>query len=241
MFDIRGVVCTISEMATHQRSVTDRLRELIMSGEMPPGRHLLEVPLARELGVSRTPLRTALTALAQEGLLHYRPNRGYVVRSFSLDEVLDAYVVRGMAEGLACRLAAERGLSEDSRATMEKCLAEGDAILATGELTELGVVPWRTMNERFHATILAAAGNAFLLDIAERMLSVPMLSRRVVHWYEYPRVRASHELHHLIFQAIRRRQGERAEYLMREHIHQATEIIRGIYENSRGADLQAAG
>jgi GntR family transcriptional regulator of vanillate catabolism len=107
-------------------------------------------------------------------------------------------------------------------------------------LTELGVAPWRAMNERFHETILAAAGNSFLADVTERMLSVPMLSRRVVHWYEFSRVRGSHDLHHLIFQAICRRQGERAENLMREHIYQATEIIRDNYEALRGEPLRAA-
>ncbi len=227
-------------MPTHQRSVTDRLREMIMSGTIPPGRHLLEVPLSRELGVSRTPLRTALTALAQEGLLTYRPNRGYVVRSFSLEEVLDAYAVRGMAEGLACRLAAERGLSAEARATMQRCLDDGDAILAGGELTELGVIPWRTMNDRFHETILVASGNAMLADVITRTLSVPMLSRRVVHWYDFARVRSSHDLHHLIFEAICRRQGDRADNLMREHIYQATEIIRANYENLRKTPLEAA-
>ena len=227
-------------MAPGPQSVTDRLRGMIMSGNIPPGRHLFEVPLATELGISRTPLRTALTALAQEGLLDYRPNRGYVVRSFSLDEVLDAYAVRGMSEGLAARLAAERGLSDEARAVMQRCLDDGDAILAGGELTDLGVLPWRAMNERFHEIILAGAGNSFLTEVTERMLSVPLLSRRVVHWYEYSRVRGSHDLHHLIFEAICRRQGERAEYLMREHIYQATDIIRDNYEALRGENLRAA-
>ena len=86
-----------------------RLRELILSGELPAGTRILEVPLAERLGVSRTPVRTALVRLEQEGLLEGLPNGGYRVRHFSDHDVRDAIELRGTVEGLAARLAAERG------------------------------------------------------------------------------------------------------------------------------------
>ena len=55
---------------------------MILEGELPPGEHLQEIPLAQRMGVSRTPVRTALSVLGQEGLLDYRPKRGHVVRQY---------------------------------------------------------------------------------------------------------------------------------------------------------------
>ncbi|MFX7849895.1 GntR family transcriptional regulator, partial [Acinetobacter baumannii] len=77
------------------------------------------VHLSRTLSVSRTPLRAALQMLAGEGLLHYTPNKGFTVPEQSLSSIIDAYEMRARAEGLAARLAAERGLSEAARAALD--------------------------------------------------------------------------------------------------------------------------
>ncbi|HYZ30859.1 MAG TPA: GntR family transcriptional regulator, partial [Crenalkalicoccus sp.] len=77
------------EDATRSLSVTARLRDGILAGDHAPGEHMHEVRLAERLGVSRTPVRAALQALAAEGLLDYTPNRGYVVRAVPLSEALD--------------------------------------------------------------------------------------------------------------------------------------------------------
>jgi len=85
-----------------------RLRELILNGEFAPGRRVSEAPLSGRLGVSRTPLRLALERLAHEGLLEPYPTGGFIVRRFTLDDVWDGIEVRGLLEGAAARLAAER-------------------------------------------------------------------------------------------------------------------------------------
>ena len=93
------------------KNVALRLREMILRGELAPGERLAEVALAERLGVSRTPIRQALPALAREGLLAAAGRRGYVVRSFSPEDVLDAIETRGLLEGLSARRIAERGAS----------------------------------------------------------------------------------------------------------------------------------
>lgn len=222
-------------LSTRQESVTDSIRTLVMTNVFAPGEHLFEVALADRLGVSRTPVRSALTALAQEGLLVYRPQRGYVVREFSLKDVVDAYRVRAHLEGLACRLLAEAGMSPEVERSLTGTLAEGDAILSCGMLREEDNAPWRAMNNTFHQTILAASGNASLIDVTQRTLAFPFASARVVHWYDYEAIRFSHLLHHAMFKAIRRQEGERAEVLMREHIWAATEVIAKRLDEIRGS------
>ena len=89
------------------------LRELVLDGAFAPGERVPEIELAKRLGVSRTPLRLALSTLAHEGLLEPLPGGGFVVRSFTRADVSDAIELRGVLEGTAARLAAERLESPD--------------------------------------------------------------------------------------------------------------------------------
>jgi len=224
---------------SRQKSTTDRLREMILRGEIRPGEHMQEVPLSAMLGVSRTPVREALIVLGHEGLLIYRPNRGYVVREFALKDILDAYVVRANLEGLACRLLAENGVTGETRATLQECLDRGDEILAPGVLSDQDIEEWRAINDRLHLTILNATMNHTLLDVTGRTLSIPFLSSRVVHWFDFYQVKRSHQDHHVICESIFRGHGSRAEYAMREHIELGKEIIQAQYESNGGSRPQA--
>src|ERR1700754_5285926 len=116
--------------ATLSGELAERIRQDLLDGVLAPGSRINEVSLSRELAVSRTPLRAALQMLAGEGLLTYTPNRGFTVRAFPLSEIVDAYEMRALAEGLAARLAAERGRSDEARMKIEEALARGDQILA---------------------------------------------------------------------------------------------------------------
>src|SRR5712675_2717917 len=81
-------------------SVMDQIREAVLNGLVAAGERLNEVRLSRTLAVSRTPVRAALQVLAGEGLLDYAPNRGFTVREFPLDAIVDAYEIRGSLKGL---------------------------------------------------------------------------------------------------------------------------------------------
>ena len=86
---------------SQQTTALLRLREMLLSGEFTPGKRLPEIPLANRLGVSRTPLRLALSALEHEGLLEESPTRGYIVRSFQRTDIFDLIEIRGLLEGMA--------------------------------------------------------------------------------------------------------------------------------------------
>src|SRR3954451_18621760 len=106
-------------------SVMDKIREAILRGAVTAGERLNEVRLSRSLAVSRTPVRAALQALAGEGLLDYAPNRGFTVREFPLDAIVDAYDIRASLEGLVARFAAERRLNPQEIAVIESSLSAG--------------------------------------------------------------------------------------------------------------------
>src|SRR5678815_3145834 len=162
------------------KNVALRIREMILRGELPPGERLGEEALAERLGVSRTPIRQALPALAREGLLAAAGRRGYVVRSFSPQDVLDAIETRGLLEGLAARRIAERGPAPELLAQLQECLAEGDAILAKKKFESADEQRYGEMNGRFHALIVEGAGSRIVADTLARNDHVPFASARAV-------------------------------------------------------------
>lgn len=204
--------------STRAESVVDGLRTAILAGQFHPGERLHEVKLTTLLGVSRTPVRAALQKLASEGLLDYTPNRGYSLRAFSLSEVINAYEVRAVLEGLAARLSAERGLSESGRDIIGQALRDGDDLLRHGHLLDEHRAEYGRINAAIHETIHAAAGSRLLSDMVYLCQQVPVSSPRNVVAFEERDVRRRHDDHHRIFEAIVSRDPWRAEMLMRDHV-----------------------
>jgi GntR family transcriptional regulator, vanillate catabolism transcriptional regulator len=237
-----------NEMARRvvQRSetVVVDLRDRILRGEFPAGFHLQEIPLADMLGVSRTPIREALTTLSHEGLLEPGPKRGFKVRTFTLQEVIDAYEVRANLEGLAARLLAERKLSSDISDRLERCLDVGDRMLAKG-LGHRDQVAWLEMNNTFHTTLVTATNNRMLVRFVEQSHRVPLASSRHVHWYKFDvenfeLAKRAHQAHHEVYEAISKGQAVRAEALMREHIYFSQRLItEHVRERLVGFDTRA--
>lgn len=204
--------------STRYEAVVEKLRAAVLGGEFAAGERLHEVRLTERLGVSRTPVRAALQKLASEGLLEYTPNRGYTMREFSVGEIVSAYEVRAVLEGLAARLTAERGLGEDDRAVIEQSLHDGDALLQHWQFSDEHRSAYGRMNASFHETIHAAAGSRMLTDMVFLCQQVPASSPRNVVAFEERDVRRRHDDHHRIFEAIIGREPWRAEVLMRDHV-----------------------
>ncbi|WP_198157031.1 GntR family transcriptional regulator [Aquincola tertiaricarbonis] len=211
--------------ATRLAAVTTRLRDAILSGVYRPGQRLTEVALSEEMNTSRTPVTAALKALVEQGLVLYATNRGYWVREFSLEEVLEAYEVRGCLEGLACRRAAERGLPAHLAELLRHCLEIGERVTAGARLAATDHAVYQRMNVEFHNAILEASGNRRLNGFVQRANEMPIASDRMVLWGDREIVRRSHDAHVRVLDAIQRGQGTRAEMLMREHIHEAAQVI----------------
>lgn len=213
-------------MRTRSQDITAILRQQILSGTHLPGERLEEIPLAERLNVSRTPVRAALALLAKEGLIDYQPKRGYLVHGFSPEEIFAAYEVRASIEGLACRLAAERGIDSDTAARLEARLGQGDAVLARGHLDPADFERYQAMNVDFHDTIIELSGNRWVERFVTQTHAIPLVSDRIILWHDYAVILRSHDDHHRILSAIKRRQPARAEALMREHVTFAGEFLR---------------
>lgn len=200
-----------------------RLRELIVSGALPPGERLAELALVDRLGVSRTPVRAALQRLQEEGLLDPIPGGGYAVKAFSESDIRDAIEVRGTLEGLAARLAAERGAPPALMALARQCLARIDAVLAGPTLDDTAFGTYAAENANFHSLLAQMAGSWVVQRQIERALAQPFASPNgfVMVGSDTPQARdnlviAQHQ-HRAVLQAIEQREGTRAEALMREH------------------------
>jgi GntR family transcriptional regulator of vanillate catabolism len=216
----------MSRPATRSLNVTEILREKLLRGDFAAGSHLQEVVLADQLAVSRTPIREALRLLQQEGLVLYHPNRGYVVKGFALDDILAAFEVRGVLEGLAARRMARLGVTAQARDLLSACLADGDQLLEKPVWSDLDYAAWRTMNTRFHACLLDNADSVLLSRFCEDAGKIPVVFNGSFRWYTRQEFRRSHDHHHLIAQAILAGEGDRADWAMREHIRHAAEIIK---------------
>jgi GntR family transcriptional regulator of vanillate catabolism len=203
---------------TRSESALEALRSAILAGQFQPGERLHEIKLTALLKASRTPVRAALQRLASEGLLDYTPNRGYTLRQFPVSEVINAYEVRAVLEGLAARLSAERGLGEAAHATIAQALRDGDALLEHGHLHDHSRAEYSRINAAIHETIHTAADSRLLTEMVYLCQQVPVSSPRNVVAFEERDVRRRHDDHHRIFEAIVSRDPWRAEMLMRDHV-----------------------
>ncbi len=213
-----------------------QLRELILSGELPGGSRIAELALVERLGVSRTPIRAALMRLEQEGLLEPLPGGGYGIKTFSERDVADAIELRGTLEGLLARLAAERGAPGVVLAEARACLDRIDGVLATAALDENGFSSYVGLNEAFHALLYEMADSPTVSRQLERVVSLPFASPSgfVVVQAHSARARdmlvVAQDQHRQVLDAIERREGTRAEAIMREHSRLAQRNLREVLE-----------
>ncbi|WP_439851226.1 GntR family transcriptional regulator [Pseudomonas syringae] len=205
------------------QTVLVALRKMIASGELAAGERLMEVPTAELFGVSRMPVRIAFRTLEQEGLLVPSGGRGFQVRSISAQEIAGAVDVRGVLEGLAARQMAERGVTPQARAELEKCLVQGDELFDKGHVTEDDLELYHDMNMRLHRIIVDGSGNRAIADALARNDHLPFASVTALAVdrnnliREYRRFNFAHMQHHAVVDALINGEGARAEAIMREH------------------------
>lgn len=207
--------------SNNAEAVTTRLRDLIINGDLPQGERVTETGLASLLQVSHTPVRLALATLEQEDLVEGAPNRGFRVRRFTVEYMRETIEVRATLEGMAARLAAERGASKEQEATLMECMEALDNLIAAKQYDREAFRKFSDINVRFHATIAEIAGNSSLARLLERSAAIPFRSAPLL--YLLPAEEAHTALietqrdHARLIDVIRQGQGARAEFLMREH------------------------
>lgn len=220
--------------ATHTQRALLSLRKRVLSGVMPGGTRLFEVALAEDLQISRTPIRAALSQLAEEGLLDRVRGGGFVVRSFALADVVDTIELRGVLEGTAARLAAERGAVPELLAELEACVLAIDASLRGGS-QDIDLNTYSTLNTRFHTALAAASGSLVIAREIARVTHLPFAAPSAflgdhlqIDSFRRSLVPAQ-EQHRALVEAIGLREGARAESIAREHARAARRNVEYLF------------
>jgi len=198
--------------------VFETLREAIIQGRLEPGERLMEIQLAEEMGVSRTPVREAIRKLELEGFVVMVPRKGAYVAGVSVKDIVDVFEVRAALEGLAAGLAAER-------ATVEELEEMERAVLQIHEVSNgnnLNTLVERDTN--FHELIFKASRNQRLVQIVIH-LKEQIQRFRTTSLALPGRGKHAVEEHKNILEAISSRNVELAGNLAREHIETAEQIF----------------
>lgn len=200
------------------------MRRWILEGEYEPDERLVEEQLAERLGVSRTPIRQALTMLEAEGLVEMAPNRGATVCSFSVDEVWDIYDLRAVLEGHAARRAA--GRIDDRELDELRGLTAAMEAMTPDKFTdhEEEIRQLVTHNQDFHGTIVTACRNQRLERLVRRTVEIPLMFKAFFWYTPYERTVSNH-YHRQILHALEQGDAERAEIVMREHVYEGRDFV----------------
>lgn len=231
---------------THAKRAVIELRQKILSGELPGGMRLFEVPMAEQLDISRTPVREAMSRLAEEGLLERARNGGFIVRTFSFADVVDAIELRGVLEGTAARLAAERGVSAERMAEMRGVIATLDGCFGD-EPGQVDFDRYAEANAEFHHLLAGASGSDIVRREVERATRLPFASpsaflpdRSDIVAFRRS-LSSAQEQHRAIVAAIAAREGTRAEAIAREHARTARSNLDYVLNEDRSLISQVPG
>jgi DNA-binding GntR family transcriptional regulator len=201
-----------------------QVRAAIVENRYPPGQRLVEQRIAEELGLSRTPVREALRMLEAEGLVVSERNRGAMVRPLSPTEVVDLYGLRIRLESYAVEVATERATEEE----LGELVAAADAFTDVRRALDAGTVEnvreLHEANRRLHDGILAAARHHRLSVMLARTVDIPLVFQ-AFRSFGPEEVERSDTFHHLIVDAMCRRDATRASALMAEHIAQGRDAV----------------
>lgn len=227
MNERRMIPVKLDEYKPLRDVVFESLREGIIKQILKPGERLMEIQLAEEMGVSRTPVREAIRKLELEGFVVIVPRKGAYVASISLNDVHEVYEIRAALEILAAGLAAERATKEEIEA-MENCLrressaVSSDNVIATVD-ADIGL----------HDLIYKASNNSRLLSTLNN-LREQIYRTRVRSLFLPGRKKQSHEEHRKIVEAIRFHDVNEAQHLLQEHVAHAEaamiEFLKGTFE-----------
>jgi DNA-binding GntR family transcriptional regulator len=197
------------------------LRELILDGDLRPGARLGEVELADRLGVSRTPVREALSRLAAEGLVEIAPNRGARVATWTVAELEGVFDLRASLEPQLTGFAVPRATPDDV-AALDELARQMLEVGSPGPRQDLdALVP---LNRAFHDRLVALADHPALAAALAAAIHPPIVLRNF-HTYDEASLRRSLAHHAEIVAAIRAGDAEWAKAVMTAHISNARAVM----------------
>ena len=199
------------------------MRELLLRGEFRPGERIPEIPLSARLHVSRTPLRLVLHRLEEEGLVAARPTGGYVASEFSIRDIYDGIEIRGVLEGSAAKLAAERLRGADELTEIRLCLDRIDRLIQTFTPGTDSLAKYIALNARFHGLVVDLARSPMIRRAVDRAAALPFAGPNAflmghAQKKEGREIVTLSQIHHrAIVDAIAHKEPARAEAMAREH------------------------
>ena len=196
--------------------VYHKVKEMILKKQLTPGKQIIQEELAKKLGVSRTPLRRALSQLAKEHLVKVMPRGSTYVREFSKDEMITIFEMREVLEGLACRRAA---------LMVKKEQLEHFKNLYRKALESITDTDWRAYERadiNFHFFVIETSGIKLLEDMVK---SFHILSNSFTPGMIRPPKETFPE-HMAIIDALARHDSDAAENLMRKHLKKTIAVLR---------------
>jgi len=197
----------------------DRIKAMLLNGDIAMGERLIETQLAARLGISRTPVREALRLLHAEGYVVFS-NPGFYAATYGPARVAEIYGCRALLESEAVRLLARRGLDAGAHAGLEAVLRRTDSLFDRESDPDKLRETFLKLNNAFHHGLYEACGNATLQELIERTTNIPTAIRTYFH-FDDDQLEQSQRTHWNILRAVHARDGERAAALMREHIWSA--------------------
>lgn len=206
------------DSASLREQIEHRVRNAILDGSFGPGEHLVETTIAEQLGVSRAPVREALSALEREGVILYVPRKGYFVVDFTAKDIEEIYSLRLMLEIGALR----RGINHFAPVAIAELQRVVDAL---GEATRQARGPNEiaSLDLAFHEIICQQADHGRLFSAWNSMRLQTWLLIGLTSKTEYDHPEQPKEFHQDILDAILDKDLERAENLLRSHILDAQE------------------
>lgn len=198
--------------------VAETLREAIVNGILDPGERLMEIQLAEELGVSRTPVREAIRKLELEGFVVMIPRRGTYVADLSIKDINEVFEIRTALDVLAAGLAVER-ITEDELEQLERLLVEISDLIEQNDAEKIVEA-----DGQFHDILYRASRNDRLVGIINNLREQFTRFRSIS--IAYPgRIQKTVEEHRRLVEAIASRDTDLAQQIAREHMENSEQTL----------------
>lgn len=198
--------------------VYEQLKMQILMGQITPGTRMMEVELADEMGVSRTPVREAIRKLEKEGLVTIEPRRGAYASDISIKDMVDTLEVREDLESLAAYLAAQR-MTEEQVDELAKITSGYATAIQNGDTENM-----IHYDEMFHKCVVAGSGNKTLIQISETVQELA-LRFRYMYYDDFSRYGSMPMEHQNIVDAIREGNADAAKEAASSHVKRLKEFM----------------
>jgi DNA-binding GntR family transcriptional regulator len=213
-----GSLSVIPERKPLGHYVFENLKQAIVRGDFSPGNRLVESRIAEAMGISRTPVREAIHKLEREGLIKKLPQGGFYVLNLSREEIEETFGIRSVLESYAARLAAIKHQKEELE-PLEQKIEEFQHFLNHGEMEAL-----LRINTEYHSLLYDMSRSPKLIKMINDLQDQIYRFRRIILKIE-TMAKTSNDDHRQMLRAMKKRDAERVETLVRQHILRGRRIV----------------